>query len=91
MLDRETRREKIVEARKREKRVKGKVKGDDTKQGTQVKQEAPLTFEEVKDDLQMSEAERHFLEAVQTVISRVVENSFSTFVLCCFQTLKTFK
>jgi hypothetical protein len=68
MLDRETRREKIVEARKREKRVKGKVKGDENKpSGQGAKQEAPLTYDLVKSDVQMSEAERHFLEAVQTV------------------------
>jgi len=68
MLDRETRREKIVEARKREKRVKGKVKGDDNKpSGQSAKQEAPLTYDLVKSDVQMSEAERHFLESVQTV------------------------
>jgi len=30
-------------------------------------------------------------KGTQSLILRVVENSFSTFVLCCFQTLKTFK
>jgi hypothetical protein len=70
MLDRETRREKIVEARKREKRVKCKVKGDENKPsggGQSAKQEEELTYDLVKSDVQMSEAERHFLEAVQTV------------------------
>ncbi|CAB3386532.1 Hypothetical predicted protein [Cloeon dipterum] len=66
MLDRETRREKIVEARKREKRVKGKVKGDENRHGSQTKAQETLTFEEIKEDAQICEAERHFLEAVQS-------------------------
>ncbi|XP_059478462.1 dynein intermediate chain 3, ciliary [Neocloeon triangulifer] len=69
MLERETRREKIVEARRREKRLKGKVRGDEGRQqGNQIRPSTePLTFEQLAEDPLIAEAERHYFEIVQSL------------------------
>lgn len=69
MLDRETRREKIVEARKRERRVKGKARGcqeDNSNRSSQSNRPA-LPFANVQEDPQLVDAERHFFTTVQPV------------------------
>jgi hypothetical protein len=72
MLDRETRREKIVEARKRERRVKGKVRGggevDSRVSQLQIAPSTPGHIQSgILEDPQLAEAERHFFAAVQPV------------------------